>query len=47
MKLIYTLYLLIASTTAFSQIVELDATFGNNGKVHTGFGTSQSKASAV
>lgn len=47
MKLIYTIFILIASTTAFSQIVELDATFGNNGKVHTGFGTSQSKASAV
>jgi uncharacterized delta-60 repeat protein len=47
MKLIYTLFLLITSTIAFSQIVELDATFGNNGKVHTGFGTSQNKASAV
>lgn len=47
MKLIYTLFLLIASTITFSQIVELDATFGDNGKVHTGFGTNLSKASAV
>ena len=47
MKKFYTLFVILIASNSFSQSGNLDITFGNNGKVHTAFGTSNSKANAV
>ena len=47
MKKIYLLFTILLSLNMLPQSGTLDATFGNNGKVHTGFGESNSRANAV
>ena len=47
MKKIILLLLLLKSTFVLSQTIDFDPTFGNNGKTHTGFGSSDAKAYVV
>jgi hypothetical protein len=41
------LLILLKSTFIWSQTVDFDNGFGNNGKTHTGFGDTNAKANAV
>lgn len=47
MKNLCTILAAFLSFNSFSQSGTLDATFGNNGKVYTGFSTANSRANAV
>lgn len=47
MKKIYTFFIFLSLINAFPQSGNLDITFGNNGKIYTGFGSGNSKANAV
>lgn len=44
---IYTLFVILFTLNVFSQSGNLDTSFGNNGKIHTGFGVSNSIANSV
>lgn len=46
-KKIMLLLILLKSTFIWSQTVDFDSTFGNNGKTHTGFGVTDAKANTV
>ena len=47
MKKISILFVILTAINAWPQSGNLNTTFGTNGKVHTGFGVSNSKANAV
>lgn len=47
MKKFVLLFIVLKSAFIWSQTVDFDPTFGNNGKTHTGFGMSDAKARAI